>query len=111
MEYLGIVLQYLFLIRVVSVLIIEVIFAFKFTQTCFCFFLKVNTMYRQTVANSQWELYHNRSATDQMVLACQMLKGDTNIRGQNTDCFTNHNGIYIYIYIYFTIQVQCVTFT
>jgi len=97
MEYLGIVLQYPFLIRVVSVLIIEVIFAFKFTQTCFCFFLKVNTMYRQTVANSQWELYHNRSATDQTVLACQMLKGDTNIRGQNTDCFTNHNGIYIYI--------------
>jgi len=29
MEYLGIVLQYLFLIRVVSVLIIEVFFAFK----------------------------------------------------------------------------------
>ena len=52
-------------------------------------------MYRQTVADSQWEVYHNRSATDQMVLACQMLKEDRNIRGQNTDCFTNYNGIYI----------------
>ena len=96
MEYLGIVLQYLFLIRVVSVLIIEVIFAFKFTQTCFCFFLKVNTMYRQTVANSQWELYHNRSATDQMVLACQMLKEDRNIRRQNTEYFASLNQIYMY---------------
>jgi len=51
-------------------------------------------MYRQTVANSQWECYYNGSATDQMILVCQMLKEDRNIKGQCTDCFTKHNGIY-----------------
>jgi len=37
MEYLGIVLQYLFLIRVVSVLIIKVFFAFKMHTDMFLF--------------------------------------------------------------------------
>jgi len=33
--------------------------------------------------------------TDQMMLACQMLKEDRNIKGQFTDCFTKHNGIFL----------------
>jgi hypothetical protein len=28
----------------------------KFTQKCFRFFLKVNTIYRQTLANNKWRI-------------------------------------------------------
>jgi hypothetical protein len=43
-------LQYLFLIRAVSVLIIKVFFGFKMHTDVFHFFLKVNAIYRQLIS-------------------------------------------------------------
>jgi len=45
-------LQYLFLIWIVSVLIINVFFGFKMHTDMFLFFFKVNIIYRQTLANN-----------------------------------------------------------
>jgi hypothetical protein len=81
------------------VLIIKVFFGFEMHTDMFPFFPQ-GECHLQPNSCQQSELYHNRSPTDHIMLACEVLKEHRNIGVLCTVYFTTHSwNVCRYVYI------------